>query len=346
MIRPATRALIEEAHRFSAFYRDGFANHLPMALVALDAMGADDARIAAFARAYEGQLEPIAAADTRIHPGDEATFLGRAAHYPAWVEYFDERLTREGSKAVLSAWSAKLSEAIGAAAFHGAIRTAYAVESGVAREFAHALAYWAAAYRAMPTPAEPHGHESPGQVLAAISADPEHAGKRPPGGGISARMGTAAKSASFAAYVGRLDPATLDVDALAAALIRAYAATGDFTLLHGVTGCQAFRVLAPFLPPNATRGLWTAIVAAYMSCGSPAADGWSLQGSDALPWPEIHRLAAECDDEHDVKFAYSCWREWQARGAPPTGTGSNVDDLYRRAASARVCHALAAHEAC
>ena len=40
------------------------------------------------------------------------------------------------------------------------------------------------------------------------------------------------------------------------------------------------------------------------------------------------------------------WREWQARGSPPSGTGSDIDDLYRRAASARVCHALAATAAC
>ena len=32
------------------------------------------------------------------------------------------------------------------------------------------------------------------------------------------------------------------------------------------------------------------------------------------------------DDEHDIKLAYSCWREWQHRG----------DDLYRRVASARL----------
>ena len=33
---------------------------------------------------------------------------------------------------------------IGAAAFHGAIRTAYALESASRTELAHALAYWAA----------------------------------------------------------------------------------------------------------------------------------------------------------------------------------------------------------
>jgi hypothetical protein len=50
----------------------------------------------------------------------------------------------------------------------------------------------------------------------------------------------------------------------------------------------------------------------------------------------LDAYAVCCDDEHDVKLAYRCWREWQARG----------DDLYRRCASARVCEALAEMELC
>ena len=54
MIRAATRALIEDAHCHDAFYRDGFANHLPMALVALDAMGATDSEIVRLTRTGTG----------------------------------------------------------------------------------------------------------------------------------------------------------------------------------------------------------------------------------------------------------------------------------------------------
>jgi hypothetical protein len=116
-VRPATVARIEGAHRFSAFYRGGLANHLPMALVALDAMGAQNA---------------------------------------AWVAYFERR-------------------------------------------------------------------------------------------------------------------------------IRAYAATGNFTLLHGVTACHAARLLARFARDRdaALRRLWAALVAAYMGEGCPAPGGWALAGSDA-----------------------------------------------------------------
>jgi hypothetical protein len=121
-------------------------------------------------------------------------------------------------------------------------------------------------------------------------------------------------------------------------LIRAYAATGDFTLLHGVTACHATRVLVRFASDGGAvaRRLWAALVAAYIAEGAPALDGFALAGSDALDWPEIHRRAVRCDDEHDVKLAYTCWREWQAYG----------DDLYRRVASAQVCHATSALEAC
>jgi hypothetical protein len=87
-------------------------------------------------------------------------------------------------------------------------------------------------------------------------------------------------------------------------------------------------LLAPYASESeaALRDLWSAIVAAYIGAGAPPVEGWGLHGSDGLDWEEIHARAVKREDEHDIKLAYSCWREWQHRG----------DDLYRRAASARV----------
>jgi hypothetical protein len=315
MIRPATRALIEQAHRHSAFYRGFLANHLPMGLVALDAMGATDGDLLRFTRAYEQQLEALGDGERQK------------------VDAFEARITKQGLAAVVASLAPDLMPGIGSAAFHGAIRLAYAVESGIPREQAHAFAYWTMALEPLPATANPSGREAPLEVLRAIARDPAHAGKRPAGRSIAVRMDTAARDPAFAIFVARLDPAWLRLDALAAALIRAYVATGDFTLLHGVTGCHAFSQLAPLLPDAkvATLHLWNAIVAAYMSSGSPAIEGSRLAGSDTLDWPAIHEHAVACEDEHDVKLAYSCWREWQVTS----------DDIYRRAASARVSHALA-----
>jgi hypothetical protein len=80
----------------------------------------------------------------------------------------------------------------------------------------------------------------------------------------------------------------------------------------------------------------TNIVQRTRAAAAKPAEGWRLEGGDSLGWPQIPAGAVCCDDEHDVKLAYRCWREWQARG----------DDLYRRCASARVCEALAEMELC
>lgn len=338
-VRPASLARIEGAHRFGAFYRGYLANHLPMALVALDAMGADDAVLERFQSRYEAShLEALAPAEFEIAVGDEERYLGRAEAFPAWVVYFGKRIRAAGVTAVLAAELDRLMASVESGAFHGAIRCAYALESQSVREMAHALAYWAASLEAPLETARFCGNDAPLAVLAAIARAAGIAGQRAPGHNIVMRTRAAMELPEYRLHLQRTDPAQLSLESVASALIRAYAATGNFTLLHGVTACHAARLLTRFARDRdaAVRRLWMALVAAYLGEGAPAIDGWRLEGSDALDWPEIHARAVRCDDEHDVKLAYTCWREWQATG----------DDLYRRVASAQVCHALAHAETC
>ena len=322
-VRPATLQRIEEAHRFSAFYRGYLANHLPMALVALDHMGADDARLARFEREHvKTHLEPI---------GNHPAFQSAVAQLAA-------RIAKEGRDAVLGTELDRLAPGIGSGAFHGAIRTAYALESGSEREMAHALAYWSLAFEPLPAPPEFTGRESPLEVLVSIARDRQFAKRRFPGNNIAERLKNAAKHSAFPGLVARVHPGKLSIDTLAAAVIRVYAASNDFTVLHGVTGTHAFRLLAPHVadPEGALAHLWQAVVAAYLGAGSPAAEGDALLGNGALAWEQIHALAIQCSDEHDVKLAYSCWCEHARTG----------DDLYRRVASSRVCHAVRETVAC
>lgn len=322
------RGRIEAAHRFGAIYRGGMASHYPMAIHALEAMGATATEMDRFESHYLPKLEPIDGAVVDIQPGDEAAHLGSPRAYPEWVVYFATAIAREGEGEVLRRWIDRLMPAIAAGAFHGAIRTAFAIESGAPNEVAHALAYWAATYASLPDAPQPAGSRSPHDVLSALARDPDHAGKRPAGRSITENTHAAARTPVFHDAAASLDAEQLALDPIARAVLQAYAASGDFTLLHGVTGTHAFRVLAPLASDSgaALVDLWAALVAAYLGAGAPGVEGWGLRGSDALDWPEIHLRARQRDDEHDIKLAYSCWREWQHRG----------DDLYRRVASARV----------
>jgi hypothetical protein len=324
----AARERIEAAHRYGAFYRGYLASHHPMALVALDAMGAGAEDLDRFEAHYLPQLEPIADPIVTIEAGDEAAHLGSPRAYPEWVVYFTAAIARDGADAVLGRWVDRLVPAIAAGAFHGAIRTAFALESAAPSELAHALAYWAAAYEPLPEAPMPAGSLEPYDVLLALSGDSTLGGVRPKGRNIIERTVAATRLPEFRGHVASVDPARLDLDSVARALLRAYAASGDFTLLHGVTGAHAFRLLASHASDGAAalRDFWSAVVAAYIGAGAPPIEGWGLKGTDALDWPAIHARAIRCEDEHDIKLAYCCWREWQHRG----------DDLYRRVASAQV----------
>lgn len=311
-IRAATRARLESAHRYSAVYRGYLASHLPMALVALDALGADDARIDAFARKLEAHLEPL--------EGDAA--------FSAELAAVTQALARDGREATLRRELARLLEAPGSGAFHGAIRTAYAIESGSDRELAHALAYWRVAFDPLGEAIEARGHASPREVLAAIAADAGFAGVTPEGRNIATRMQAARAHPRFTALVAQADPAKLTLDRLAQGALHAYAASGSFTLLHAVTGCHALRLLSPWMerPGIAVAHAWQALAAAFIASGSPPMVSLAFAPEAAASWPAIHAAAVASDDEHDVKLAYTAWREWQRTG----------DDLYRRAAAARL----------
>lgn len=105
--------LLEANRSFDSLYDDGLSNHLSMALIALDRMGADEAVLDAFFQRYSQRLEPT---------------LGEAVE-------------RDVGEAV-----AKLSLGVGASAFHGLIQTAYAIEHGSSLEVARALEVWERTY--------------------------------------------------------------------------------------------------------------------------------------------------------------------------------------------------------
>lgn len=306
-VRSATAARVEAGHRYSAFYRGSFANHLPMALVALDQMGADDGTIARFAQRYEqANLEPLDA---------DSDFALRA-------RALARDIARHGSNAVLRQSVGQLASGVGSGAFHGAIRTAYALQTGSDEEMAHALAYWSAVFTPLEAGAVESTVGSPEEALAAVNAAVR--GARPASRSITQCMAAAAADPRFASWCAPFAQ-PVDLGRIAPVLIGAYAGTRNFTLLHAVTGCHAVRLLLPFAPDPAAllRAFWVAVIAAYAGIGAPAGDVTATPATSAQ-WPEILRDAVRCKDEHDVKLVYSCWCEWQCHGG----------EIYRHVAAA------------
>lgn len=326
-LRAATLELVARGHRYSAFYGGALSNHLPMALVALDRLGAGDEEIASFAAQYERRLRPLPPRAGTITEETAEAFLGRGEEaLTSWIEFFEGRIAASGAEETTRRWLDRLMPGIGSVAFHGLLRLAYAREIGSDRETAHALAQWAAGYRALGAlPAFPAFGASPARALALLNESPLAARGRYPGSNIAERMTKVAEEAGFPALVGAVGDDQLSTRTLAREMLGAYAATGNFTVLHGVTACHAFRVLTPLIsdPVRGRRYLWQALTCAYLSAGG-SASGSPLREREDLSWERIGRLAALSPDEHDAKLAYACLREQQAYGG----------DLYRRVAGA------------
>jgi hypothetical protein len=119
---PSLPALLDELrHRFAPTYREGLTNHLPMACIALDKLGGDDARKRALIDAHAPALEAA-------RPWPAAEIIALEMRERGVDVVVRERLKRDLA-------------GLAGHAFHGVIRLAYATMSKDLEEIAHGLAY-------------------------------------------------------------------------------------------------------------------------------------------------------------------------------------------------------------
>jgi hypothetical protein len=310
------RQLLDDGARFDAEYQGGLSNHLPMALCALKRLGAKDARLASFAELYAQRLVPAPSASPWPAGAPWAERLGDLSAWPAYRSLFHDWLVAEGTADVLEQALPRLMAGCGASAFHGLIRTAYAVQSGHGRELADGLAYWACRWLPLgEAPANEGSQPDPAAVLARLPAPATQCVL------IVERMTDAARLPGFSAAVSELQIDEQLLHRLAAHAAMSYANSSNFVLLHLLTSAHALRVLMPFctVPLVALRHYWRAYAAAYAARGAVAA----AAAGTMLPWDELIAAALASNDEHVIKLVYSCREEQAAYGG----------DAWQRAAS-------------
>jgi hypothetical protein len=307
--------LLDDGARFDCEYRGGLSNHLPMALVALQALGADDGQLRTFASDYERRLEPAPNRATWPTGDDWTGRFGQREAYAPYLDLFSQWLAHEGAADLLAQVLPRLMSGVGAAAFHGLIRTAHALRATHAGELTAGLAYWACRHLPLGAlPSAPGRQSDPEPLLRRLRAGQSNAGL------IFERMrDAAANDAELPAVVARLQVDEQTLPRLARLAARAYAHSGNFTALHLVTSAHALRLLLPFVdePLVAVRWYWQAYACAVVAAGMTAQPQPALQ-----PWAQILPKALASDDEHVVKLVDSCREEEQAYGG----------DDWRRAA--------------
>jgi hypothetical protein len=306
---PALQRLLDAEAGFAPGFGAGLANHRPMALHALARLGADDARLEAFARHYEPRL--AAAAPPQPWPAGMAWAdrLGQPEAWPLYRDLFAQWLYHESPSEMLPQVLPRLMRGAGGAGFHGLIRTAHAAAAGHRAELRDALAAWAACWLplgqarpdAQPTTDDPEVLLRQLRVVRAGS------------GLIVDGLQAAAQARGFDALCARLALGPGTLPQLARLAAKAYAASGNFAVLHLVTSALAMHELTRFLDPEEPEKAQAAL-AAYWRAFAATVSSAGIVPRPALappPWAQLVQAACASDDDHAIKLVDACV-QWQA----------------------------------
>ncbi|MGP1384563.1 MAG: questin oxidase family protein [Thainema sp.] len=303
------RSLIQQASSFHPLYGDRLANHLPMVLIAMQQMGADDTALTQYYHAYISKLQVVNSEKSRFIQDFVATeHLGNRDRFNDFSTFFHQEIAKSGKSAVLQEWLPLLMPGVAASAFHALIRLAYAVEADLDSEIAIALAYWAAEFQ----PLGSVGQTTSESIIdIAVRLGPIGAEHQFQPGIIVDRMNEIKELSTFQSAI--YQPEQLCLDDIRQLCIAAYLQTGDFTLLHAVTSTHAFRVILPYQsnPELALRYHWQAILVAYLSTGLLLNPDNQDAPTHQQDWSSCFTNAIASRNDHQIKLTYTCWREFE-----------------------------------
>jgi Questin oxidase-like len=312
--RDVLENLLDEELAFDATTTKGLTNHLPMALVAKSGLGASSTELRRFATRYERRLAPRSDVDIELTAATWRSAIGHVGSFEVLCDYFRRAVNDDGPAATMERHLDALFPGICGAAFHGAIRLAYALELSSPSRIAAGLAYLAESAIPLGEPIPSHPSDnSVLDVLAQLSSSHEFAAL-PSRGLISEEMLDVAAMETFRNAVAtcRIDDDT--IDDLRRAALTLYATTGDFTSLHAVTGVEALTALRPYAQDVASfdAACVVGVAAAYATIGAPPLASPErlhqfITTNDATV-DQVAAIGANSDDEHVSKLVYTSLR--------------------------------------
>ena len=319
--------LLDRAQRFAPEYAGRLSNHLPMALIALHTLGANDEQLdRGFANASR-RLEP--APPTAEPCIDWAALRGQPPAFAAIHAYFVREISTHGFDAVLRRALPLLIDGVGGNAFHGLLRLGLATVARHDTEIASGLAHWACSHMLLAKtassdvgnarthwPATPELRTWLTDMTSAPTRWSAHDGM------ISNRMLAYSKNEAFQRTAPRLQIHDDTLRELATIALEHYLRSRNFTVLHLVTSAHAMRILSPYFDePNAAIHHYAIAFAAGVAASGIDGNARALPATSRA-WDELIAAACNADDEHEIKLVYASREEFLATG----------DDRYRAAA--------------
>jgi Questin oxidase-like len=327
--------LVERSRGYSVEFDPWMANHLPMGLVILDRLGADQSRLESWFETYASasRLKPVPAGAGRIDVSNWDRHLGERALEADFRTFFTGEARRLGGAEAQRRYLPTLVPGIAASALHALMRLAYGNLTADPAEIGTALGYWACTFLPLrPADAVLPRTDDPASLLLALRQAPSLCRLEPETDLLWHWMRTVAAAPAFPDVAALLAPAPDLLARVARVSLALMAGTMSFETLHAVTSAHWIRLVRPCWPDEtlAVRYLWQAVAALYPKIGMPELPTPDqLAGLRELPcpdWPEIRSHAIASDDEHDLSFTFTAMEEQRQYG----------DRLYQVLASRRL----------
>jgi len=283
-----------------------------MGLYALSEMGANQEELHQFAKNYidKRDIESIKPSQNIINDENFNSFLGKENSYSEFVAYYLEKI-KTNPNLVFKEYLNELSEGFAGGAFHGLIRAAYAYELNDPEELAKSLAYLSEAYLKFDIDFDSLQVKDPIQTILDFSTSEHFKKKEFKRPLITGRMIDVYEDDHFHPSKLRVT----NIEGLYSTLLKLYALTKDFTVLHGFTSTHALAVLKPLLEnyDEILQRHWFNLQTAYLSTNcTPILDEPMID--DTLTWEDIFNKSKQAEDVHVIKLNYSLYKMSQEFG--------------------------------
>ncbi len=299
---------------------NGFFDHGPMAIEALDALGLGSEIAGFIARHLDsGKLIKARAATRPIAPECWQEALGDGERYSDWVILLTTELDASSWQTLAGCWVPRLTSGATTAALHGLIRTAHAVRALKRRktpqrlaELVRALASWASLYGEPPWPAiTGAGRKSPRATFQQLTPAPQD--QRAPQGSISVGLRHALHAPHFSEDLDQADfssPIDDLINTLVITLADAFLknARTPYTAIvwcHAITATVSVRRLQSVLSEVEARALLMRVfeAACAMKAAFTGLHGDTDPGKDVADANyTLALLAALTGDDHAIKL--------------------------------------------
>ena len=304
---------LEKSRPLRNYFNNGLATHLPMLLICIDHLGGNEADFQGAYDFYERTLEPFPKSELTIEGHNWKEYLGQSEIEGSYLMFFQGELQAKGMEATLREYLPFFIKGVVGGAFHPMIQLFYAYRYAGEHEVAAALAGWAIFYAPLFESQKSGGRSFLDTVSQLRNCD-ELQAFNPGGPLIQIRAEKVAAHSRFQQILSEMDVSIDELDGILEALCYIFVDFQNFSLLHGITSCEAFMGLVDLFedPDEALYYYCQALLAVYVTTGMPQIKHSKVPERD-FQWNRAYAAALESADEHTIKLVGTAKRLNEAK---------------------------------